>query len=751
MYSFSLKSFCTTLLVILSIAFIQAADNIVFNSSFELGSKGFACLKFLRQDNNPEFKFNDISTDKSDAVSGSASLLLSNRFAEATELSSANFELKAESSYTFSFWLKASIENYPVYLSVVSQSPWKIHGSTQVNAGRNWARYSFSFKTDSSEGLKSSHIRILSGLKDSPVELRFDDFQLAEGSIRGYEPAAEIELSVEAVPFIFMDEGVKENCSVSLLLRNSASRTVGGKLKLLFSRNGEEFATESVSVLLESGKTECLNFKIPLRAFGQYRIRPEIKANATHIDSVAYVTVAGKYKAKTLDMNRDFCVGLNYDNGTASSPGWADVFGKDRVASGLKTKMDRQLFCKMLSGMGCRFIRPWDGGIQWQDIEKSEGEFDMSALDRLMEMKKLYGFEILTAAGGMDFVERDGKNDCKIPVWLKTRCRSLDFRELHRKAFLPPLDAWRHYVKALAEHGKGTLKYYEIMNEPNIIFPFSSQEEYLPYLKVAYEEIKAVDPEARVVGLCNTSDMGGRMVPFFETSFKGGALNFLDIISFHPYSSPELASELPADSNIEEIKKLLERYSSKKYPLWNTELYYLHESPRGASSDERASFEAYHAAWRFLTDLGEGLSQSMPLHASQLVGKDNVPHPAYVVYNTLARHFEGAKPVAKIKNNSTGTICYVYERGGELIAAAWKFKDSKVQTSIPQSVDLQILDMYGNKKGENKSGFSFISSLLNTQEQEILSSAPLYFKMRGMSMNKEDFVKMLKTSFAEVE
>ena len=116
---------------------------------------------------------------------------------------------------------------------------------------------------------------------------------------------------------------------------------------------------------------------------------------------------------------------------------------------------------------------------------------------------------------------------------------------------------------------------------------------------------------------------------------------------------------------------------------------------------------AHYAAWRFLTDLGEGLSQSVALHQNSLWEKiltpgmlqgasfhELIPNEILVVYNALARYFEGAHPSGK-QRLPYGTICYHYRtRSGHPIAAVWNYL--KQENLFYDLNGFRAIDMFGN-------------------------------------------------------
>ena len=247
-------------------------------------------------------------------------------------------------------------------------------------------------------------------------------------------------------------------------------------------------------------------------------------------------------------------------------------------------------------------------------------------------------------------------------------------------------------------HLKGKIQAYEILNEPNLhLWPAN----YNTYLASAVKAIRKADPAAKIAAFCLTSDFGADGTGWLDECIRLGGFRNIDIAGFHPYSSRELASPLPADLTIETFRKQVRAVAD--IPLWNTELYYLYDVERGKPEMKQ---KAYHCAWRFLVDLGEGVGQSPFISSWQIFRNvlvpefpysslfDTVPNESAVVFNAMARLFEGARPVLKRKFDQ-GIILYGFERrDGRLIAALWNFRYRKGLRMDLRG--LEVLDMFGN-------------------------------------------------------
>ena len=214
-----------------------------------------------------------------------------------------------------------------------------------------------------------------------------------------------------------------------------------------------------------------------------------------------------------------------------------------------------------------------------------------------------------------------------------------------------------------------------------------------------------------------------------------------DIVSFHPYNARQLGSLVPADENIAGLRDRMKKYGRPDIPIWNTEVYYLREKKPGFDYLDEREVPPHLAACRFLTDVGEGLGQSIALNLSQIWKRVLTPNARYVknyhqlipsetmvAYNALARLFERSHAVKKIRFPE-GAICYIYRKDGALIAAVWNYK--KIKGLKADLSAFEVMDLFGNpeKPGEKPladAPFYLTQGKLTDQEFiDMLSKLPL--------------------------
>jgi hypothetical protein len=108
----------------------------------------------------------------------------------------------------------------------------------------------------------------------------------------------------------------------------------------------------------------------------------------------------------------------------------------------------------------------------------------------------------------------------------------------------PPdkLEDWKDFVQAFAERYKGKVQIYEIWNEPNLSREWGNQKPdakaYADMLKISYQEIKKVDPNAIVVsaGLSPTTEVSDRAisdVQFLQDMYANGVKDNFDMLGVH--------------------------------------------------------------------------------------------------------------------------------------------------------------------------------------------------------------------------
>jgi len=162
---------------------------------------------------------------------------------------------------------------------------------------------------------------------------------------------------------------------------------------------------------------------------------------------------------------------------------------------------------------------------------------------------------------------------------------------------------WADHVAQLAAEGQGRVEAYEVCNEPNLTHFWDDQPpdpaRYVQMLCIAYEQIKAADPEAAVVsaglapvgrirGTCNGwqgNDCGAMDERTYARAMLAqGAGACMDAFGYHPYGfayeperDPQAVENGFAFRGAEVMHDILLEYGLEDTPIWATEFNWLRD------------------------------------------------------------------------------------------------------------------------------------------------------------------------------
>ena len=745
---FRVSALCV-LAIFLPVGITLYGENLVFNSSFELGTAGYDSRSFQRASSNPKMEYESPVIDTSTFVSGRQSLRIPNSFSEHKILFAREFKAFPDTEYNFSIYMKSSAEDYPVRLRFLSyatsKNRWGDDKKVDVKVSKEWNRFEFSFKTPSLDAGCEYYTFLLESCREPDAvghDLWLDDLSLSSNKSQTWSAGASLEVAASVERSLYILDDVSSKSAVARIdAVNNSKDDIQAKLTLnvIDDYSGAKGFSHDFALALKPSERKSISCNLPLDRYGACRVELDASAGKASCSTFpGFFAVIGKYESRPIDTDKTFCVGVNTGIGDLQPPYWNMIKKPGFPASGLS----QEDYVKLLSVMGCRLVRDWDGdaglSFDWRRIEPANGSFDFSIPDRTISLAAKYGIEIIPVVGGRIGCKSDGH----LPEWLRPDCVKRSVTPYNNRPQttpeFPPVDAWRKYVHAIGERYKGKLSHYEIVNEPNAdYFP----KEYLLLLKAAYEELKAVDPNCKIIGFCSSGDYGLPLCAFLSDCAKEGGLSYVDIVSYHPYETPNLASKIPSDAMDASCKGIIGKYANgRDIPLWNTELYYLTGKKQNGADEEN---QPHDVAQRFLTDLGEGLGQSTSIpanslwknvlapHMNGIFARQWIPSSNYVIQNALARFFEGATPKDKFKWGCD-SVCYVYERDGKSIAAFWHYGDVKgvkVKLALTDA-DVQLYDLYGNKLPLGSGLLSF-------------GPAPLYLEAKK-GVDADTFIDLLK-------
>ena len=284
----------------------------------------------------------------------------------------------------------------------------------------------------------------------------------------------------------------------------------------------------------------------------------------------------------------------------------------------------------------------------WGRIEPSKGNFDFSFYDKLVETAQRHGISVYAEFGYWTH-------------WTKP------YEE----------EGFRDYcaaLRALVRRYKHVIKHWEIYNEPNIFFWSGPRDRYPTLLKMAYEAVKAEDPDAQVLG-CSTA---GIDTPFIKMCLDAGAP--FDALTIHPYRGA-----LHEESFAAELRAVRDVVGGR--PVWITEMGWP-TIPGNASERQQATL----LARAYLSAVGSGACRSMSWYDFKndgwnsyynednfgILQNDLVPKPAYRALAQVCRTFTSGEPSlqflpvadshAQVMVFRMGNACAIWSDGAEVLA-----------------------------------------------------------------------------------
>ena len=200
----------------------------------------------------------------------------------------------------------------------------------------------------------------------------------------------------------------------------------------------------------------------------------------------------------------------------------------------------------LMKAMDVGFVRC---DFKWKVLEKPKGAWDFGMTDAVVADAQSAGIEVL-------------------PVLVY----------FHPEHPMPHKDQspWRQYVRKVVERYARDVSAFEVWNEQNLgnfCGEKASATNYLPVLKSAYEEIKAVDPTLKVL----VGGYGRIPLDYIEELYKLGGGRYFDVMNVHPYTRPfppEGRADVPSgmDVQLEELRELMAKYGDGEKPIWITEV-----------------------------------------------------------------------------------------------------------------------------------------------------------------------------------
>lgn len=265
--------------------------------------------------------------------------------------------------------------------------------------------------------------------------------------------------------------------------------------------------------------------------------------------------------------------------------------------------------------------------------------------------------------------------------------------------------AFARYAVAVLRHYGEQIKAVEIWNEYNGSFnrgPATQDRAgtYLRMLRAAYTAIKRERPDVIVAG----GATAGVPLPYWEKLLAGGALDFMDALSVHPYryeQSPE-----GIEDEIGALGTLVKEYNrGQPRPVWVTEIGWFTKAgtaPGDLTIDDTVQAKFLVRANVLLQSAGVERTYWYLLHDYQgpAMGlfrndADRTPKPAATALTTLARQLRGAGFVRREETSADFYSLVFATLTGDEVRVVW----SLIPTSLPTDGVTAATDLQGRPLG----------------------------------------------------
>jgi hypothetical protein len=198
--------------------------------------------------------------------------------------------------------------------------------------------------------------------------------------------------------------------------------------------------------------------------------------------------------------------------------------------------------------------------LAWWDIENRENVWTWDYVDHQVQEAKSRQLEIFAYIGLTP--------DWALPPGILSRHGSgAGYR-------FPPDPAYQsqfiRYLQEVAKRYRGKIRNYLFWNEPNGCSwknddcrNSDQAEEYTKWLRLAYETIKAVDPQAWVaIGGLDANHTIAHPEAYLEDIYRFGGGEFFDAVSIHPYGEPLNWAA------VDRFRQVMLQHQQGQKPLW---------------------------------------------------------------------------------------------------------------------------------------------------------------------------------------
>jgi hypothetical protein len=230
-----------------------------------------------------------------------------------------------------------------------------------------------------------------------------------------------------------------------------------------------------------------------------------------------------------------------------------------------------------LSRRGVGAIRLWDAGVMWRDLEPSEGVFDFSRLDQIVQLAHANHTEVTLVLAGT-------------PAWAAANPSAADWMDPPRvaayQAFAKTvMQRYKAFDPAHTGHPYRGIANYQVWNEPNIsTYWGGTLPQLAPLVRAAWQARQQVDRGAKVLGPSMVTRLPFEMKgikQFYALKLgKQPVWKYIDAMTFSLYPVDIMPSGRPGGPEdmvtlVKAVRATLAKdHVPSRIPVWNSEVNY---------------------------------------------------------------------------------------------------------------------------------------------------------------------------------
>jgi polysaccharide biosynthesis protein PslG len=326
-------------------------------------------------------------------------------------------------------------------------------------------------------------------------------------------------------------------------------------------------------------------------------------------------------------------------------------------------------------------IRIYDNGAAWSSLNPTPGTYNWGPLDSWLNLAGAHGTDVLYTFG-------------RTPKWAISGTCSGGYAPYGCAQPPASMTDWDDFVRAIATHAAGRIKYWEMWNEPNetAVSWAGGIPTLVTMTQHARAIIKSIDPNAVIVSpgtdkntptasYCNQV-LGVNCGSNWTAAYlAAGAKGYVDVIAFHGYTGANPENVIGV---IQLQKAAMAASGVASLPLWDTEGSW-GMNTQLTSLSQRAAF----VARKFLIERSSGISRLYwnswdSATIGTLWSSTSGIQPAGTAYDQVSKWLTGATFTPCAMSSDSTWTCALTRAGGYQGLVIWNSAITKSYIFPPQ-------------------------------------------------------------------